>query len=56
MSLESEVGGACVFDSPWAAAPKVTDSAGAAVVTTAVSAGVYSFASKAGMNYTISSK
>jgi hypothetical protein len=57
VSLESEVGGDVVFDSPWtgSAAPKVIDGAGATVPTTAVSHGVYSFASKAGGKYTISS-
>jgi hypothetical protein len=70
VSLESEVGGAVVFDSPWhddddhgdgtgtgtgTAHPKVIDGAGAAVPTTVVSPGVYSFASKAEGNYTISS-
>ena len=57
VSLESEVGGDAVFESPWAgpAAPKVTDGASATVPVTAVSHGVYSFASKAGGKYTISS-
>jgi hypothetical protein len=57
VSLESEVGGDVCFESPWASAvaPKVTDGAGATVPTSVVSHGVYSFASKAGATYTISS-
>lgn len=57
VSLESQVGGDVVFESPWAtsAAPKVTSAAGGAVVpTSVVSPGVYSFASKAGDKFTIS--
>ena len=53
VSLESQVGGDAVFE--WPAAPKVTDGTGATVPASAVSAGVYSFASKAGRKYTISS-
>ena len=57
VSLESEVGGDVVFESPWSgsAAPKVASEAGATVLTTVVSPGVYSFTSKAGGKYTISS-
>jgi hypothetical protein len=57
VTVESQVGGDAAFESPWevAAAPKVTDEAGAAVPTTVVSPGVYSFASKAGGKYSISS-
>jgi alpha-L-fucosidase 2 len=57
VSLESEVGGEVVFDSPWpaaAAAPKVTDASGAAVPMTKVGES-YSFVSKAQGKYTISS-
>merc|ERR1712000_173456 len=57
VSLLSEVGGDAVFESPWAgsASPKVTDGAGATVPITTVSPGVYSFATKAGAKYTMSS-
>jgi hypothetical protein len=57
VSLKSDVGGDAIFESPWAgtAAPKVTDGAGATVPTAVVSPGVYSFASKAGGKYLISS-
>jgi hypothetical protein len=54
VSLASEVGGDVVFESPWPGSPKVVAGAGGAVPTTAVSPGVYSFASKAGGKYTIS--
>jgi hypothetical protein len=56
VSLESEVGGDVVFDSPWtgSASPKVTDGTGAAVPTTGDHNSVYSFASKAGGKYVIS--
>jgi hypothetical protein len=69
ISLNAEVGGDVVFESPWsagsglaagargtseAAAPKVVDGAGATVATTLVSPGVYSFASKPGESYVIS--
>jgi hypothetical protein len=56
VSLASEVGGAVVFESPWSetAAPKVIDGSGAAVPTTVVSAGVYSFPSQPGGKYTLS--
>eukprot|EP01052_Picozoa_sp_SAG31_P018193 SAG31_NODE_1278_length_9041_cov_3.415231_1_plen_2946_part_10 len=54
--LESKVGGDVVFESPWPGptAPKIVDGMGASVSATVVSAGVYSFASKASGKYTIS--
>ena len=59
VAIESELGGDAVFESPWggsgSAAPKVTDAAGAAVPTAALSPGVFSFASEAGGKYTLSS-
>lgn len=57
VSLESEVGGDVVFESPWtgSAAPMVTSEGADSVPTTLVSPGVYSFASKAGGKYIISS-
>jgi len=57
VSLEAEVGGDVVFESAWPgpAAPKITATGGGAIPAAAVSPGVYSFASKAGGKYTISS-
>jgi hypothetical protein len=56
ISLSSDLGGAVTFESPWSGStgPKVVDGAGAAVPTTVVSPGVYSFGSTAGGKYTIS--
>ena len=54
VSLESEVGGDVVFESPWTGAPKVTVGAGTAVSTSVVSRNVYSFNTSVGGKYTIS--
>jgi hypothetical protein len=55
VSLASEVGGDVVFASPWGggATPKVTDGSGNAVPVTAVSPGVFSFATNGGASYVI---
>ena len=55
VSIVSEVGVDVVFDTPWAVsdAPTVADGAGAAVATKELASGVYSFATKAGGEYTI---
>ena len=59
LSIESEVDGDVTFKSPWglATAPKVTDDAagGGVIPTSMVAPCVYSFPSKAGATYTISS-
>ena len=63
-ALEAEAGGEVVFESPWVAgsssAPPIVTEEGSGTPTpviniTAVSPGVYSFASKVGGKYTISS-
>ena len=52
--LTSDVGESVVFASPWGGAiPKVTDGSGASVPVSTVSAGVYSFVTRAGGAYTI---
>ena len=58
VSVESEVGGEAVFESPWPGStdPKVTDSRGHTVSVTKVASGVYSFDSEAGGKYTISAR
>ena len=55
VSLASEVGGDVVFASPWGggATPKVTDGSGNAVPVTAVSPGVFLFATNGGASYVI---
>ena len=54
VSVESELGGAVVFESAWPGhTPKVV-SGGTAIPTTVVSPGIYSFTSKTAGKYTIS--
>lgn len=55
VALFSEVGEEVVFASPWAGpVPHVSESDGTPVPVATVSAGVYSFATSAGVSYTIS--
>ena len=56
LSLESEIGGDVVFESPWpgSSGPKVAVRGGGAIPIATVSPGVYSFPSMAGSKYTIS--
>jgi hypothetical protein len=55
VSLASEVGGDVVFATPWdnGATPKVADGSGNAVPVSAVSPGVFSFATSGGASYVI---